>query len=286
MKECLISVNVTTYNRGHLLKRCLDSVINQTYTNLEIIIVDDCSTDNTCEIVKKYQAEDHRIKYYSHETNKGLAHARNTAVSASNGDFIALMDDDDEWLDCDKITKQMAIFNKYADNKNLGVVCSSVRLFSSINTYEDKVIVIDNPTVLASKMLYGNGIIYSPTVLMKKSLFESVGGYDTRLTRGIDSDLFRMAILKYNYDIHIMRDVTTGVHEYGSDRITKTDNINSLLKDSNTHMICLNKFKDQFNKNKTAKRWRKKLIIKNQVKLFILTKNIIHISRLLKVMFK
>jgi glycosyltransferase involved in cell wall biosynthesis len=283
LSETLISVNITTYNRSHILKRCIDSVLNQDYDNLEIVIVDDCSTDNTVEIVKQYQEKDPRIIYCRHDINKGLAHARNTAVKASKGEYIALMDDDDEWLDSNKLKKQLQVFKDNIDNKKLAIVCSSVRLFSNKNMYRDKIII--KPKDLATKMLFGNGIIYSPTVLMKKSMFQEVGGYDTNLKRGIDSDLFRVAILKYDYEVYIMEDITTGVHEYGIDRITNSSNINSLLKDTNVHLACLSKFKKQFNKNKIAKRWRKKSILKNYLKLFVLTKNMSYLLKLIRVLF-
>ena len=91
----LVSVNITTFNRAHLLPRCLDSILTQSYKNLEIIIVDDCSTDYTEEVVKKYQAKDSRIKYFKHEKNMGNAHARNTALKNCSGFYVAFMDDDD-----------------------------------------------------------------------------------------------------------------------------------------------------------------------------------------------
>ncbi len=81
----LVSVNIATYNRENLLPRCLNSVLSQSYTNLEIIVVDDCSTDNTVKLLKAYQKKDKRIKYIRHETNKKLATTRNTAWKNSNG---------------------------------------------------------------------------------------------------------------------------------------------------------------------------------------------------------
>ena len=70
MKNYLVSCILTTFNRCHLLKRSLDSIINQTYRNLEILVIDDCSSDNTKKIIKSYN--DKRIKYIRHLSNKGL----------------------------------------------------------------------------------------------------------------------------------------------------------------------------------------------------------------------
>ena len=81
----LVSVNITTYNREKLLPRCLESVLSQSYEKIEIIIVDDCSSDNTSRVIEEYQKKDCRIKYIRHETNKKLATARNTAWQNSKG---------------------------------------------------------------------------------------------------------------------------------------------------------------------------------------------------------
>ena len=98
-KESLVSVNITTFNRSDNLIRCIDSVLKQDYQNIEIIIVDDCSTDNTYDVVKNYQRKDRRIKYFRHQKNKGNAHARNTAFEKCNGVYVAFLDDDDEWIE-------------------------------------------------------------------------------------------------------------------------------------------------------------------------------------------
>lgn len=133
----LVSVNLTTYNRAHLLPRALDSILNQSYQDMEIIVVDDCSEDNTAEVVKNYIKKDARIKYFCHEVNSGNAKARNTALEKCKGAYVAFMDDDDEWIDNRKIEKQVNILNS---NHNVGVVCSSVRLYKERNKQTDKLI--------------------------------------------------------------------------------------------------------------------------------------------------
>ena len=107
MYEDLISINITTYNRSHLLARCLDSVISQTYKNIEIVIVDDYSTDDTANVVDQYIARDPRIKYIRHKRNLGNAFSRNTAINNGTGKYVAFMDDDDVWIDSDKLVKQV-----------------------------------------------------------------------------------------------------------------------------------------------------------------------------------
>jgi glycosyltransferase involved in cell wall biosynthesis len=93
----LVSVIIPTYNREKLLKRAIDSVLNQTYKNIEIIVVDDDSTDNTYEVLRDY-IERSKVKYIKHENNRGAQAARNTCIKAARGNWIAFLDSDDEWL--------------------------------------------------------------------------------------------------------------------------------------------------------------------------------------------
>jgi len=90
----LITVITPTYNRANLLPRAIKSVLDQTYQNFELIIVDDGSTDNTEEVVRTFF--DERIKYFKHKKNKGVLGARNTGFKLAKGKYIAFLDDDDE----------------------------------------------------------------------------------------------------------------------------------------------------------------------------------------------
>ena len=91
-----VSVIIPTHNRSDFLRSAIASVLNQTYQDFELIVVDDASTDNTAEAVAEFN--DERIKLLRHDTNKGGSAARNTGILASECDYIALLDDDDEWL--------------------------------------------------------------------------------------------------------------------------------------------------------------------------------------------
>ena len=90
----LLSIVMATYNRANVVGRAIDSILNQTYKNFELIIVDDGSTDRTYEVLKKYAAKDKRIVLLK-QNNLGLAAARNAGVGKVQGKFIAFMDDDD-----------------------------------------------------------------------------------------------------------------------------------------------------------------------------------------------
>ena len=105
----LVSVIMPSYNTGAFIKESINSVLNQTYSNLELIIVDDCSTDNTDEIVSKIK--DDRIKYLKNEKNSGAAISRNYAIREAKGKWIAFLDSDDLWHP-EKLEKQIAFMKK------------------------------------------------------------------------------------------------------------------------------------------------------------------------------
>lgn len=108
--EPLVSVIIPTYNRGRLILNSVTSVLNQTYKNIELIVVDDCSTDNTEEILKSIN--DSRIKYVKLEKNSGACIARNKGIELSTGKFIAFNDSDDLWITT-KLEKQLCFLKNY-----------------------------------------------------------------------------------------------------------------------------------------------------------------------------
>lgn len=104
-----VSIIIPTYNRASSLKRTLISIINQTYTDYEVIIVSNGSTDNTKDIVDQFQ--DERLKYIFQKGSGSPASPRNTGIKSSKGDYIAFCDDDDLWLP-EKLEKQIAFLKK------------------------------------------------------------------------------------------------------------------------------------------------------------------------------
>lgn len=222
----LVSINITTFNRVKKLKRAVNSVLRQDYENTEIIIVDDNSNDGTEEYLKKLSKINSRVRYYRHSTNKGNASARNTAWLNSNGFYIAFMDDDDEWIDVNKITKQVQIFE--SEDSNLGIVCSSVNLYSKPEKFTSKI--IEPSRNLFHQILAGNRDIYSPTVMTKKIILETVGGFDEMIPRGIDSEFYRTCIVRFGFDVFYMKEITTAIHEYGNNRMTTSQDRDKIIR--------------------------------------------------------
>ena len=114
MDNGLVSIIMPSYNTAKYITNSIESVLNQTYKNWELIIIDDCSTDNTDEIIKKYNSEN-RIKYIKNEKNSGAAISRNRGLKEAKGKWIAFLDSDDLWNE-EKLEKQIRFMldNNYA----------------------------------------------------------------------------------------------------------------------------------------------------------------------------
>lgn len=145
MDEEKVSVIMPSYNTGKYIKESIKSVINQTYTNWELIIVDDCSTDNTDEIVNS--VSDTRVKYLKNKSNCGAAISRNRALHEAKGKYIAFLDSDDLW-EPDKLENQINFMknndyyftytNYYEINENgekTGVYVSGPKVISKTGMY-------------------------------------------------------------------------------------------------------------------------------------------------------
>lgn len=115
MNKGLVSIIMPSYNTAKYIGESIRSVQNQTYENWELIIIDDCSTDNSEEILKKYSLEDNRICYLKNEKNSGAAVSRNRGLRKAKGKWIAFLDSDDLW-DKEKLEKQINFMlkNDYA----------------------------------------------------------------------------------------------------------------------------------------------------------------------------
>lgn len=109
MSNDLVSIIMPSYNTGKYIKKSIESVISQTYKNWELIIVDDCSTDNTENIISQFT--DKRIKFFKNEKNSGAAVSRNKALREAKGKWIAFLDSDDLWLP-QKLEKQINFMDK------------------------------------------------------------------------------------------------------------------------------------------------------------------------------
>lgn len=181
-KQELVTIIIPTFNRAYILPRAIKSSLSQTYQNIELIIIDDGSTDNTEEIVKGFQ--DSRIQYIRHSENRGVSAARNTGIKSSKGDFIALLDSDDEYLP-EKIEKSLKGYK--SGSKDIGLVCTNFWWSGSTKK-----------KIGFTKRIDPNWHFPSlSTWLLSKEVFEKIGLFDERFRVGQDREfMFRFYIYK------------------------------------------------------------------------------------------
>ena len=207
--EPLVSVVIPTHDRDNLLPRAIRSALNQTYSNIEIIVVSDGSTDNTDSIMKKIVSEESRVRYISYYPGKGGNYARNTGIKAAKGDYVAFLDDDDEWHP-DKIQKQIDIV---AADSSIGLVCCGI---NSITEGVDYVTEYIPPAEYDSSklILKKNCIGSTTTVMVQKDIFNKSGLFDEELGALQDYDLW-IRICRYTH-VGVVKEPCVEYYNYKS----------------------------------------------------------------------
>ncbi len=198
-----VSVVIPVYNRAESITRAIDSVLAQTLDDLEILVVDDASSDATPEIVRQY--DDPRVRVFRHETNRGGSAARNTGIEHARGNYVAFLDSDDEWLP-QKLEKQVDCLRARSDEwvaaycgferVRSGEYKRVRRLLSAIvgtrekNGLEGGVELVDD-----SLLLRGFSTGGMSTLIVTRSVVEAMGGFDESFPRRQDWE-FRNRLLK------------------------------------------------------------------------------------------
>ena len=163
MSTPLISIITPNYNCSRFIAETIESVLAQTYTNWEMIIVDDCSTDNSYEIALNYSKKDSRIKVYKNENNSGAAFSRNKAIEIAKGEYIAFLDSDDLWS-LDKLEKQLRFmqennyFFTYTNFEHIDEDSTSLNVF------------VSGPKVVSRRMLNNSNYLGCLTVMYDKKV--------------------------------------------------------------------------------------------------------------------
>jgi len=168
----LVSVIIPVYNGEHYLAQAIESILAQTYTPIEVIIIDDGSLDNSSYIARSFQ----EVRYY-HQLNQGVAVARNTGIAVSHGEFIAFLDQDDIWTH-DKLDVQIEYLLHHPET---GGVLSKLRLFLEPGVHPPGWLKID----LLQKEQTG----YCPSsLIVRKDVFTRIGVFDSAYTHTSDVD--------------------------------------------------------------------------------------------------
>ncbi len=189
-----VSVIIPTYNRGKLLCKAIKSVLQQTFSDFELIVVDDASTDQTRATIEQFQ--DSRIRYFRHERNAGVCKTRNTGLAAAQGDYVAFLDSDDEWAP-DKLEKQVARFQQ--SSQEVGVIYSWLTIVDEQQQPQKN----RQPTLrgkVQEDLLYSNFIGTPSTVMVKREYLENTEGFDVRMRCCEDWDLWLQLARQCEFD--------------------------------------------------------------------------------------
>jgi GT2 family glycosyltransferase len=212
----LVSVIVPTFNRAYCLRRTLDSVLRQTYSRLEIVLVDDGSTDGTQTLIETAYGHDPRIRYV-HQENRGVSAARNQGLRLAQGDYLALLDSDDVWkpwklelqVRCLELLPQAGMIwtdmeaidpdGKVCDPAHLRTMYSAWEWFTTETLFTEahpvRTVWPDAPESLRGTTVYSGEIysqmimgslVHTSTVVLRRSRFEKVGYFDESLRCGED----------------------------------------------------------------------------------------------------
>ena len=192
----MVSVVIPTHNRADLLPRAIKSVQAQTVADLEILVVSDGSTDNTKEIVEALAKTDSRIRLIENFPAQGGNVARNTGIEAAKGEYVAFLDDDDEWMP-EKLEKQLQIMQQ---DPSVGLVYTGVRIIyvNENVTYNSKA---RDQGDLSQRILLDNCIGTTSTVMVKRDLTIDVGMFDIALKALQDYDLWIRVCQKCNIGV-------------------------------------------------------------------------------------
>jgi len=237
----LISVIIPSFNREKLIIKAIKSVLNQSFQDFEILIIDDASTDNTNKVVSNLN--NNKIKYFRLNKNSGQCIARNYGIKRANGEYIAFLDSDDEWLP-EKLRLQIECFEK--NGKKLGIVYG----------YSYQKDVIKNETILIDREYYRGNIhakflegFCPPTpslFLVKKKALEEVNGFDENLITFVDLDLWLRLSAKYEFD-YVEVPLIIKYEQIGDQYV------NNFEKRYNGYRLFMKKWQDEIKRNKGKK---------------------------------
>ncbi|HGY56247.1 MAG TPA: glycosyltransferase [Caldithrix abyssi] len=190
--EKLVSVVMAAYNAGPYIEDAIESVLAQEYRNVELLVVNDGSTDDTEKRVQKY-LNNSKVKYFAQQ-NLGQAKAKNKGIREAKGTYIAFLDADDKWTP-DKLSQQIPCFDK---SEKIGVVFTNFALMAEDGTIlgsTDRKFYSGN---LTARLLIEN-VVTGMSSVVKRECFDKVGLFDESLPMGIDYDLWLRISVHYEF---------------------------------------------------------------------------------------
>jgi glycosyltransferase involved in cell wall biosynthesis len=204
-----VSVIIPTYNRKNLILRAIHSVINQTYQDFEIIVIDDGSTDGTKDALSVYKD----IRYFYQE-NRGISSARNRGLAEAKGDYIAFLDSDDEWIP-EKLAIQVKILD---ENPKIGIVHNKLIILNEKNEQIGTKPRLDSSGIFTD-LIETLGDLPTSSIMIRRECFDKVGVFDESLPTMEDFEMW-LRIAKH-YDVYEFRDRCLAYSHRHEGQITK-----------------------------------------------------------------
>lgn len=229
-----VSVLMNCYNSEQYIQNSIQSLINQTFDEWELIVWDDASTDNTLSIVNSFN--DKRIKIYKNDLHIGLGLSRVKAQEYLKGEYISILDSDDIY-EKDKLKKQIQAFN---EDKNLSLVTSWYSIIDKKNKEINKIRISNNLSEIKNK-LYGDNIFAHSSIVYKRIEAEKVGWYSNKLEYSQDYDL-TIKLLKNN-PFFIAQEYLVKIRD-SETSMTRNLSLQSVIL--NEHFKILNYIKNNF----------------------------------------
>lgn len=205
-----VSVIIPTFNRGWILREAINSVLKQDYQHVELIVVDDGSTDNTSDILNDYKGEIVVIR----QKNSGVSAARNRGIRTATGSYVAFLDSDDCWLP-GKLMSQMAFFNSHPD----ATICQTEEIWIRNGVRVNPKKRHKKPSGMIFEKSLALCLVSPSAVVMKKSLFEMVGTFDESLPACEDYDLWLR--ISHQYPIYLISDPLIIKHGGHADQLSR-----------------------------------------------------------------
>lgn len=195
----LVSIIIPSYNRAETILNSLKSILNQTYTNWECLVIDDFSTDNTVDVINQIIKNDSRFRYLLNEKNKGAQGARNTGIIHSKGDWVAFNDSDDVWL-ANKLRMQIDVLIEHSFKENLVIHGNCIVKDHTLNTDEYWTLNKSNDNDL--KFYLKESAILYPSILTSKKFLLSSGLLDEQVPSYQEWDLALQLVKKSDF-VHL-----------------------------------------------------------------------------------
>jgi len=266
-----VSVIVTIYNSEKYLEKCLDSIVKQSYSNIEIILVDDASKDSSIQICNKFQKEDERIKIIQ-KGHMGVSGARNAGIENATGEYILFVDSDD-WIDYNTIKYLIDIYNK---NKNTDIILFGIKKYYMSKILEPKLNLKNNEKLEEKE--------YNLDEILPELIeYEKINSPVNKIYK---TEIIKKQKIRFDVNIEIAEDLLFNIHYFKNINnvyILNREFYNYRIENENslTHKYIENKYEQLIFVNKEMEKWINQLNNKNlQYKCkYIKFKNIVSCIR-------